>query len=816
VHDLRDAIRALRRTPLVTIVAILSLALGIGANTAMFSIVDALLLRALPVQAPERLARLDGFSITNPIWEQIRDRPQLFGGAFAWSRTGFNLASGGEIDEVDGLWASGDFFTVLGVRPIIGRAFTAADDRRDGGPDGPVAVISYAYWQRRYGGDRGVIGRTVTLSRTPFTIIGVAPPGFFGPEVGSTFDVVVPLATEAIVRGRESSLDQRSHWWLEFVVRLRDGQTIEQARAALAAVQPQIAAATIPPHYRPQDRSQYLSNPLRLAPAATGSSDLRREYRTPLLTLMAIVGLVLLVACGNIANLQLARATARRHELSVRSALGATRGRLGRQLLGESLLLAGAGALLGVAVAWGGSRALVRLLSTAESPVYLQLPLDGRVLGFTVGAAVVTALLFGTLPALRAARAQPIDAMKEHGRGTTSERRMGLAGSLVVAQVALSLVLLVGAGLFVRTFTSLASVRLGFDASGVLIASVGTRRAAADSNTRHALYERLRAAARAVPGVSAAALSQITPVEGGYWNTRVIIQGIQPLPEEQAESGMNALSDGWFATYRTPLLGGRDFGAGDVRGAPKVAIVNQAFARKFLNGANPIGRVIVDEGRPGTPPSQTVIVGLVGDAIYRGIRDSLQPTAYIPLAQNVLPGSSVSISVRTTGDPAALTQAMTRALTAVDPNVTVSYRTLVDQIGDSLARERLVALLSTFFGGLALLLAGIGLYGVAAYSVSRRRVEMGIRMALGTTPSGIVKLVMSRVAGQVALGVVIGGLASWWAARFVASLLYGLRPHDPATIAAAVTVLGLVGLAAAWVPARRASRVDPATVLREG
>jgi predicted permease len=325
--------------------------------------------------------------------------------------------------------------------------------------------------------------------------------------------------------------------------------------------------------------------------------------------------------------------------------------------------------------------------------------------------------------------------------------------------------------------------------------------------------ERLRDAARAVPGVRDAALSEITPVEGGCWNTRVILLGVPWLPEEQAESGMNALSPAWFATYRTPLLGGRDFGIGDDRVAPKVAIVNQAFARKFLGGANPLGRLLVDEGRPGTPPSQTLIVGLVGDAVYRGLRDPVQPTVYIPLAQNMMPGSSVDISVRTTGEPGALAPAPTRALTAVGGNVTISYRTLGDQIDDSLARERLVALLSAFFGGL---LAAIGLYGVASYSVTRRRIEVGIRMAHGATPSRIVRLVLSRVAGQVALGVAIGGLASWWAARFVGSLLYGLKPHDPATIVLAVTILGGVGIAAAWLPARRASRVDPAVVLREG
>ena len=816
MHDLRSAIRALRATPLVTAVAILSLALGIGANTAMFSIVDALVLRALPVAQPQQLVRVGTQSWTNPIWEQLRDRPQLWDGAFAWSQGSFNLSTSGESEFIEGLWASGDFWRVLGVRPVVGRTFTVADDRRDGGPDGPVAVLSYAYWQSRYGGDPGVIGRPITLTRTNFTIIGVAPAGFFGPEVGRTFDVAVPLSAEAIVRGKQSWLDQRSTWWLEIVARRKPGQSIEAMQAAINTVRPQIAAATMPSHYRPEDRAQYLGDPIRLAPASTGSSQLREQYGKPLYALSAIVVLVLLVACGNIANLQLARAAARRHELSVRSALGASRARLARQLLGESGLLAFVGALLGVALAWGGSRALVRLLATRDDPVHLELPLDWRVLAFTIGAATATALLFGIMPALRAARAQPIDAMKEHGRGTTSERRIGVAGWLVVAQVALSLVLLVGAGLFVRTFASLASVPLGFQREGMLLARVGTQRAAVDSSTRQALFERLRAAAAAVPGVRSAALSTITPVSGSYWNMAAQLLGEPKRPFEKSEAAVNALSSGWFTTYGTPMLGGRDFGPGDGRDAPKVAIVNRAFARKFLNGANPIGRVLVDEGRPGTPPSQTTIVGYVGDAVYRGLRDSVAPTVYIPLTQVERQETSVNVSIRTSGDPAALASAMTRAFTGVDANVTVSYRTMTEQVDASLTRERLVAVLSAFFGGLALLLAGIGLYGVASYSVTRRRIEMGIRMAHGATPGRIVQLVLSRVVGQVALGVALGGLASWWLARFVASLLYGLAPHDVTTMLAAVTVLGAVGAMAAWLPARRASRVDPAVVLREG
>ncbi len=521
MSDLRDALRALRGTPVVSAVAILSLALGIGANTALFSILNTLLLRSLPVKDPQQLAIVttdeESDSWTNPIWEQIRDRTQLFAGAATWSSGRFNTAPSGETEFVQGMYVSGRFFDVLGVPPMLGRTFRESDDRRGGGTDGPVAVISYDYWQQRFGGAADAIGRTLLMDGVTFTVVGVTPLEFFGPEVGSRFQVAIPLATEGLLRGPDSILDERSAWWLTVIVRRRTDQPLEVAASALRGVQPQIREATIPPRYRPEDIADYLKQPVRLVPAASGASYLRYRYQRPLTTIMVVVGLVLLIACANIASLQLARANARRHELSVRRALGASRLRLSRLLLTESLLLSGCGAVLGLLFAQWGSRMLVRQLSTATNVVFLDLSIDWRVLGFTALVTIATALLFGTAPSLRAAKVEPNEALKEQGRGIAGDARFALGSALVIAQVALSLVLVVAAGLFVRTFLTLTSQPLGFDPDRVLVASVNASAARVEPGDRVPLFERLREAAATVPGVSAAAASAVTPISGATW-----------------------------------------------------------------------------------------------------------------------------------------------------------------------------------------------------------------------------------------------------------------------------------------------------------
>jgi predicted permease len=820
LHHLRDAIRSLRSTPVVTLVAVCSLALGIGANSAIFSIVDSLIFKALPVSDPASLARIgsvrgDRIPFTNPLWEAIRSRQYLFDGAFAASSTRLNL-SRGETEMVDGVMASARYFDVLGVTPILGRTFTEADDRRGGGPYGPVAVISYGFWQRRFDGAADVIGRSLTVNRVPFTIVGVTPPQFFGIDVGRTFDIVVPIGTEPLMRGKESALDRRTNWWLDVVVRLKPGQSFEEAQTAFRGVQPLIRNETMPQDWRPEDQATYLDTPMAMVPAASGISNMRDRYRRPLLTIMVVVGLVLLIACANIANLLLARATARRHELSVRVALGASRWRIARQLLVESLVLSAAGAALGLVVAQVGSRLLVRQLSTSTNTVFLSLPLDWRIVGFTAMVAVGTALLFGVVPALRGTRVDPQDALTAQGRGVLGESHTSLGSTLVVLQVALSLVLVFAAGLFMRTFTSLATLDLGFDRNPVLIASINATALQLEPNERPALFRRALDATLATPGVSSAAVSSVTPIGGSTSNRRIELPDGPDLPVQERLTFINLVSENWFETYGVRFLAGRDFTAAD-RSGPPVVVVNETFARKFIPGRNPIGARIRQQGVGSVPTVEHEVVGYVKDTVYRSLREPVPPTMFILMDQVPEPPSSMSVSVKSAaGSPLLLSRPLAAALTAVHGDLAITLRPLADQVNAALIQERVLAGLSAVFGGLALLLAGLGLYGVTSYAVSRRRTEMGIRMALGSAPGSVVALILRRVAVLVAIGALTGVAMSIWAARFVSTLLFGVEPRDPSTLIGAVAVLSLIGLSAGWLPARRASQVDPARVLHNG
>jgi putative ABC transport system permease protein len=843
VQDLRVAIRVLRAAPIVTGVAILSLALGIGANTAIFSLVNSLLLRTLPVAEPERLVLLssdtrrgNNAAWNYTLWEEIRRRaPQLFDGAVAWSggdaRDRLNLSTaGGDVQAVDGAYVSGDFFTTLGVPALLGRTFTSADDVRGGGPDGPVAVISYGMWQRRFGGDANVIGTSLVIERIPFTIVGVTPREFFGVEVGRTFDIAVPLIAEQLIRGKDSDIDQASSW-LYIMVRLKPGQSGETATSLLRSVQPQIREAVVPATLPPQAQNPalrqladqvFLKDPFTLVPASLGASRLRQRYQQPLLATLVVVGLVLLIACGNIANLLLARATARRHELSMRLALGSTRWRLVRLLLVEALVLAGIGALAGLVFARWAGPLLVAQLSTSVTRVALDLSVDWRVLTFTVAVTTVTAVLFGTAPAFRTRRVAPIDALKEQGRGALGDARTGLSSGLVVVQVALSMVLIVAAALLVGTFERLATLPLGFDADRVLVVNVDVKRAPIDPANRNPFFHQLVAAVAAVPGVARAGGSMATPLGGSSMLGFIDLPG---APPPQPEPGpvpfwnsrtimTNQITPGWLAAYGTTVVAGRDIDERDGQGALPIALVNDAYVRKFLPGRNPIGEPITFL----EDPAPKTIVGVVSDAVYVSVRDGVRPTVYMPLAQREAQGltPNIQISVRSSaGSPASLAPRVAAALTGVDRNLTFTFRPLQDRVDASLTQERLVALVTGFFGTLALLLAGLGLYGVTSYAVTRRRAEIGIRMALGAEPAGVVRLVLVRVFVLVALGVIIGTVVSVWSSQFLASLLYDLHPRDGVTLVSAALTLTAVGAIAGWLPAHRASRIDPARVLRD-
>lgn len=809
-RDLRFALRALRATPIVTAVAILSLALGIGANTAIFSLVESLMLRQLPVEDPSRLVLVTApgeRAWSYPVWDEVR-RAQLFEESAAWSQREFDLTSRGEQQFVNGLWATGSFFDTLGVPALIGRPFSELDDQQpSGGPDGPVAVISYSFWQRHFGGAADVIGRTIALDSVPFTIVGVTPPSFFGMEVGRTFDVAAPLGTNRGPRGATVR-------WLTIVGRLKPGQTVDAATASLRGLQPLIREATLPANASAAYRETYLQANFAAVPAATGSSGLRRQYAQPLLAIMVVVALVMLVACANIANLLLARATARHHEFSVRLALGASRWRLARQVLAESAVLAASGTALGVLIASWGSRALVRELARqTDTTISLDVSLNWHVMAFTIAAAVVTVLLFGIAPALRASGVTPMDTMKD-GRGTIGDARARLSSGLVVAQLTLSVVLVVAAGLFVRTFASLTSLPLGFEPERVLVVSIGAQRADIDQARRIPTFQRAVEAVQWLPDVAGAAASLTMPVSGRGLEDAIEVSGAAPLPDGERGIFINHVSPGWFDTLGTRVLAGRDFSTADGPGKPAVAIVNEEFGRRFLAGADPLGRVI--RGLDGVAP-EVPIVGVVEDAVYNSLREPIPATVYLPFAQSgvVTAIGSMSLSIRSRGaSPASLVRNVTSALNELNPDLTWTFRPLTDQIDASITQERITAWLAGFFGGLALLLAGLGLYGVTAYSVGRRRAEIGVRMALGAAQTTVVRLVMSRVALLIGIGAAAGTAASLWLSRFVAPLLYGLEPHDPATLLGAVVVLVAVGLAAGGLPATRAARIDPAAVLR--
>jgi len=824
MNDLRLAVRALRRSPVVSAVVVLSLALGIGANTAVFSVVNGLLLRPLPVESPERLVTVSsdfavrqgfkaGLGMSHAMWRRMEERADLFGGGFAWAPAVFDLSQGGEMQPVNGLVTSGGFFTTLGVRALIGRTFTAQDDAPGGGPDGPVAVISYGLWQRRFGGAAGVLGTPLHLDGVPCTIVGVTPPSFFGVEVGQPFDIVVPLAADPLIRGVARSVHHPNALLLTVMLRLKPGQSLDEATATLRTRQPQILeAGSFPRGEIPKFIPKFLREAFTLVPAATGTSDrsrLRRQYQRPLLTILAVVALVLLIACANVANLLLARATARRHELSVRLALGASRWRLARQLLLESLVLAGAGTVAGVLVAGWAGPALVAGLSTADAQISLNLPLDWRVMGFAVIVCLATTAVFGTSPAFRATRVAPIDALRDHTRGGSGGRRSSVSSGFVVTQIALSLVLLVVAGLLVRTFERLARVPLGFDADRVLVINVDTARAHVDGKTRDAYFDRLVSAVAAVPGVAHAAGSRTTPLSASTKS---------PLNAEPGRVIQHVVTPGWFAVYGMALRAGRDFSPLDSVGAPRVAVVNEAYVRRFFQGKSVLGATL-DSGPCGEREGRCTVVGVVGDAVFGSVRGAKQAAVYVPMAQSAGSGppgrTSVSISVRpASGSPSRLNASVAEALASVSRNLAFSFRPLAADVDAALAQERVVALVSGFFGVLALLLAGLGLYGVTTYTVTRQRAEIGIRLALGASPGAVRRLVIRRVALLVASGLLVGSAVSLWASRFVSALLYGLEPRDPFTFASACVILAAVGAFAGWLPAYRASLIEPAEVLR--
>ncbi len=822
IRDLTFAARQMRHTPIVSGVALLSLALGIGANVAIFSLVNALILKPLPVEDPDRLVIVGlsrpmgtDTSLTNPLWEYVRDHQPVLMAVAAYGNPRFNLNTGGETRNAQGLFVSGRFFDTLGVTAHIGRLITADDDRRGGGPDGAVAVLSYGFWQREYGGNLDVIGKPIALDGHPFTIIGVSHRGFRGVQIGRAFDIATPLGTEPIVRGKESSLDRRSTWWLTVVGRLAPGQTSEQAEARLRDFQPQLREATLPQDWRADDLKEYLAEPITLMPGSTGISSLRDRYSRPLYVLLGIVGLVLAIACANMANLLLAQSVARRKELAVRLSLGAGRWRLVRQLIVESVMLSTIGALLGLVIARWGSRAIVGLLSTRTQIVEVNLDMDWRVFAFTTLVGLVTGLLFGVAPAFRGTSLTPADALRDHSRGVVGGgSRFQIGHGLVALQVALSFVLVFGSSLFVRTLVALTSQEMGFESSRVLVGNLDLRATGVTPENRLAMFTGIREAVAAIPGVDAAATSFVTPVSGSTWNLEI---NVPDYPHNERRGVLfNGVSPNFFRATGTPLLAGRDLADTDRRNSPNVIIVNEAFATKYFNGATPIGKTFTIVGFNENFPTRVMeIVGMVANAKYQRLREEAQPTLYGALAQERQISSSVRIAIRTVGDPWASRNAIVQAIGSVHKDIAVDLKRLDEDLGANILQERLVATLSGFFGALALLLAALGLYGVMSYTVTRRRNEIGIRMALGAEPRSVIGLVLKNVGIITAIGLVVGGAASVGTGRFINALLYNLAASDRTMIAVTAITLAAAAAIAGYVPARRAARIDPMAALRE-
>ena len=823
-QDLRFCIRTLLKSPGFSLTAVLTLALGIGANTAIFSLIDAVMLKALPVSHPEQLLQvnmagpdiwgIENPFVSNPIWEQLRDRQDTFSGLFGYAIARFDLSARGEARYVQGNYVSGQFFDTLALRPIAGRVITTADDRR-GCPG--TAVLSYGYWQSEYGGRARVAGTTILLDGHPFEILGAIGPGFTGVDVGRESDIYVPLCAEKIIGGQNTSLDARSGGWLRVIGRPKPGISMNQVAARLKTLASPIIEATVPPNVGPSQQEMYLKRTFNVQMAAGGLSSIRAKYREALMLLMVIVGVVLLIACSNVANLLLARGAARQREIAIRMALGSGRGRLIRQLLIESLLLSLTGAALGIVFAYWGARLLVGLLASnvyRENQVFLDLSIDSRVLAFTVGMAVLTGLLFGLAPAWRATRVDPQSAMKANARGVTQGGKFALGKVLVVVQVALSLVLVAGAGLLLATFIRLEMLDPGFARAHVLLVDVDLGEKTTPSARRGVVFARVLDHLRALPGIRSASHSNNTPLGGAVDASYLQIDGYTSASKGRELVFLNEVSDQYFETLGTRLLAGRDFNAHDAAGSPKVAIVNESFAKKYFHGQNPIGRRYrAEQGNKLGEPVE--IIGLVRDAKYLDLREDFHPTVYVAANQDANPGKIVTFELRAAGNATTVIQEAKRAVDAADPDASLQIRTLAGQVDESLARERLLAALSGFFGGLALLLAMIGLYGVTSYNVTQRRNEIGIRMALGAQQSRVLRMVLGEVAILIVMGLAIGLAATIGATHFIASLLYGVRANDPWTLFLAAAMLALVAALAGFLPARRASRLDPMETLRE-
>ena len=825
LQDVRFALRTLRKSWGFAVTAVLTLALGIGANAAIFQLLDAVRLRNLPVAKPATLAAVRiksgtrGFGITSggdfdtmlsyPMWEQIRLHQQSFSGVFAWAQSGWvSLGEGAQERHAQLLWVSGQMFSVLGVPPLRGRMFTEKDDQPNCGL--PGVAISYALWQGEFGGQDSAIGSRLIIEGHPTEVIGVTPRSFFGMEVGRGFDIAVPFCSLTTYAPAALTTTRSDFFWLHVVGRLKQGLTLEQASSQLSAMSPGFIEVTLPTGYSSTSLNIYKNFRLAAYPGGNGISWLRQTYDTSLWLLLGTTGLVLLIACANLANLMLVRASTRAREMAVRLALGASRWRLIRQLLSEGFVLAGAGTVLGIALAEIFSRSLVHFLSTGNNPVQLGISLEWRVLLFTGALMISTCAFVALVPALRSSRVEPGLALKSGSRGTTAGReRFSFQRLLVVSQIAVSVVLLVGALLFARSFWNLATLDPGFRERGILVTYVDLKRLALPPGRYAPFIRDLLAAVKTVPQVESSATSTHIPLNpSSTWSLGVRVNG--------AEGGSKFawVSPEYFETMQIPLLTGRWFNDRDTQTSPHVAVVNEAFTRRYLAGISAIGKTIRTSAESGYPETEYEIVGVVKDTKYTDLREPTPPMVFAPADQfpDVRPWAV--LLTRFSSSPSVAITAVREKISQISPAIRTEFHVFQTDIENGLNRERLMAVLSGFFGALAALLAMIGLYGVISYIVATRKNEIGIRMALGASPGSVVLMIVRQTLALLGVGVGAGLVLAIAAAKGANSLLYGLEANDPLTLFSAAGFLAAVALVASYIPAYRASRADPMNALR--
>ena len=823
-QDLRFGLRMLFKNKAVTVVAVLSLSLGIGANTAIFSLVDRLLVRPLPVEEPERLVTLskgaapDLFDkFTYPDYADYRDQNEVFDGLVCFVEAALNLSERGQTERVHGLQVSGNYFSALRVTPALGRGFLLNEERE---PDAhPVAVLSYGLWRRRFGADPSAVGKEITLNGQRRTVVGVAPAEFTGTIRGAAPDVYVPIKPE----------NNRHKYWLLLMGRLKPGVSRTQAQAAMNVLGPQIARL-----YPRPDGSPRVEPPFLFEDGSQGHTYLLLKLLFPLKMLMGIVALVLLIACANVANLLLARARTRRKEIAIRMAIGAGRGRLVRQLLTESLLLTALGGGLGLWLAGPIGKLLASFTPPVgrgfSTPLSLEGGLDARVLIFTFCLSLLAGIIFGLAPALGASRTSLVTALKDGADDGAGVRGAGLRGAglrgaglrhfnprklLVVAQVALSFLVLIGAGLCVRSLQRLQAIDAGFDPARTLVMSLDLGLSGYDEARGQIFYQQLVERLTGLPGVESASLAQLTPLSDDLLTRRTAIEGYEPQPGENMSFFYNVVGPRYFETLRTPLLSGRDFTPQDRAGAPQVVIINETLARRYFPDGGALGKRLIFGAYRGAPiPLQRLeIVGVVKDSKYLDMTEQQRRMMFLPLAQSYRP--EMRLHARTAQDPTAMVAAVRREAQKLDANLPIyNIKTLDEQKDRSLYTARLAATLLSVFGGLALLMASVGLYGVMAYVVGQRRREIGVRLALGARQRDVFGLVIKEGMALVAVGVALGLAGAIAGTRLLTTFLYGVEPTDAGTFLGVALLLAAVALLANYLPARRAAQTDPMLALR--